>query len=286
MLIPGIWTAMYVEQDLATAIRTLHQLGWRAFECSSEHLVMIDHDSDPQARIAAVQETLNELKVQMPQAHALLHANVAHPDTKRRQEDLATLTRHLRICASLGVRNVVIHPGGGDGYSTPDELDRLMALNAENFRRLGDQAGELGMKIALENMPGRDEKRRRFGVRPEELLDLLALLDQSALGITIDTDHTQLSGQDTAAVIRQFGPLICATHISDSDGRSLSHRTPGNATVDWPAVMKAFRDIEYSGIFNLEIPGERHPVPDILALKVLHARQITEWLVSPAALAS
>jgi|LFRM01.1.fsa_nt_gb sugar phosphate isomerase/epimerase len=218
----------------------------------------------------------------MPQAHALLHADVAHPDPKRRQEYMAILGRHLEICAALGVKTAVIHPGNGaGGYKTPEERQKIVALNIENFKRLGDQAGELGLRIGIENMPVSQKDAHRFGVHPNELLlELLAQLDHPALGITIDTDHTQTSELDTAEVIRQFGPYIIGTHISDADRRGrLSHRTPGNATIDWVSVMKAFRDIQYSGIFNLEIPGERHPEPAIVKMKVSYARQVTEWLV-------
>ncbi|MGI6081870.1 MAG: sugar phosphate isomerase/epimerase family protein [Limnochordia bacterium] len=282
MLIPGIWTAMYVEQSLDAAIRSLHALGWEAFECSSEHVEMIDKDDEPSKRIAETRQALNELGCAMPQAHALLHADVAHPDPQRRQEFMDTLGRHLKICAALGVRTAVIHPGNGAGiYKTPEERRTLIALNIENFRRLGDQAGELGLKIGIENMPVSPKDANRFGVHPNELLvELLARVDHPALGITIDTDHTQTSGLDTAEVIRQFGKHIIGTHISDADRRGLSHRTPGNATIDWVSVMKAFRDIQYSGIFNLEIPGERHREPDIVKMKVRHAREVTEWLVN------
>ena len=46
--------------------------------------------------------------------------------------------------------------------------------------------------------------------------------------------------------------------------------------------MAALRDIGYTGIFNLEIPGEEHPVPEILEMKVKHAREVAAWLVAQA----
>jgi sugar phosphate isomerase/epimerase len=70
-----------------------------------------------------------------------------------------------------------------------------------------------------------------------------------------------------------------ATHISDNDGSGDQHRTPGNGSIDWKAVMRALREAEYDGLFNLEIPGERHAALPLRALKSLHARQVAEWLV-------
>ena len=44
-------------------------------------------------------------------------------------------------------------------------------------------------------------------------------------------------------------------------------------------VMRALRGVGYDGLLNLEIPGERHAVLPLRALKSLHARQVAEWLV-------
>ena len=43
--------------------------------------------------------------------------------------------------------------------------------------------------------------------------------------------------------------------------------------------MAALRRAGYGGVFNLEIPGERHPVLPLRALKSRHARQVAAWLV-------
>lgn len=281
MLTPAIWTAMYVKDDLPSAIRTLHHLGWQAFECSTEHIEMIDADPDAAARITEARLALAELGAIMPQAHAKLSANVAHPDPAVREADLATLERHLHISARLGVRYVVIHPGRGEGHSTPEELQPIIDRNKESFTRLGDVAGELGLMIGIENMPKAPPHRpQRYGAETEELLALLEELDHAALGITLDTDHATTLEAPVGTTILQYGRRICATHISDSDGRSLSHRTPGYARINWPDVMAALRAIGYAGIFNLEIPGERHPLPELQALKVRHAREVTELLVN------
>ena len=54
---------------------------------------------------------------------------------------------------------------------------------------------------------------------------------------------------------------------------------PRYGTIDGPAVMRALGEAEYEGLFNLEIPGERHALLPLRALKSRHARQVAEWLV-------
>jgi sugar phosphate isomerase/epimerase len=271
---PAIWTSLYAEQPLHEALQTLYDQGWTAFEASTEHLVQIETADDSSMRIDQVQRCLSELDLWMPQAHALLEADVAATDNDRRREDVERLGAHIDIAARLGVRNVVVHPGGRQGATTRAERDRVTALNVEAFRRLGDRAGEQGLRIGLENL------MRRGASMPYELLDLLAAIDHPAIGITLDTSHANVVGLDLAVAIREWGPHLLATHISDNDGSGDQHRTPGNGSIDWHAVMRALRGAGYDGLFNLEIPGERHAVLPLRALKSLHARQVAEWLVT------
>lgn len=277
---PAIWTGIYAEQPLTEALRTLAKLGWRHFELSTEHLTALAADRRRKAGVAAVRQLLAELGATMPQAHGRLGANVAHPDPAVRESDLAVLESHLACCAELGVERVVIHPGKGAGYTTRDELRAIVKLNVEAFTRLGDRAGALGLRIGLENtmdLPRHDG--RHFGAYPHELLDLIAAVGNPALGITLDTSHAHCMHLDLARVVAECGDLLICTHISDNDTSGDQHRTPGTGTIEWLPVVAALRGIGYQGLFNLEIPGERHPEPALLAQKLRFACELTEWLV-------
>jgi sugar phosphate isomerase/epimerase len=271
---PAIWTSMYAELPLHEALRTLHKHGWTAFEASTEHLVRIERADKPETEVERTRRCLEDLGLFMPQAHALLRADVAAFDQDKRSKDMKRLSHHIDIAARLGVRYVVIHPGGRQGARTRTERDRITALNVDAFRRLGDLAGDRGPGRALENLV------RREASTAYEMLDLLAAIDHPAIGITLDTSHANVVGLDLAVAIREWGPHLLATHISDNDGSGDQHRTPGNGEIDWLEVVKALREAEYEGLFNLEIPGERHTVLPLRALKSRHAHQVAEWLVT------
>jgi sugar phosphate isomerase/epimerase len=281
-MIPAIWTDFVPDEPLPDKLAFFHASGWTCLELSTEDIEELSAQSDPQPRIEATKSALERLGITMPQAHAFLHADVAHPDEKRRKTDLRTLQQHLDFCAKLSVENVVIHPGGR-GYTTDEELSRVFALNVEAFTLLGNQAGELGLKIGIENMfapPGRNT--RVFGSSVAELLDLIAAVDSPALGITFDTSHANVEKLDLGAAIREFGDLLCCTHISDNDGSDDHHRIPGFGTIDWHAVMSAFRDIGYDGILNLEIPGDSHPDRELRLIRSRYAREVAGWLIDTA----
>lgn len=270
---PGIWTGIYANLPLHEAFRTLHAQGWRAFEISTEHLALIEAGPESEKQTEQARSCLLELGLLAPQAHAHLAADVAAEDAANRGKDILLLQRHMRIASQLGAQNVVIHPGGKQGFTTRADQQRILARNVEAFRRLGDLAGELHMRIGLENLMHR-------AARPPELLDLLAAIDHPALGITIDTSHAHVVGLNLAEAVREWGSLLVATHISDNNGTADQHLTPGNGTIDWQAVMAAFHDIPYNGLFNLEIPGARHPVPAVQQLKLRYALETVNWLVT------
>lgn len=82
---PAIWTALYAELPLHEALRTLHGHGWNAFEASTEHLVEIETLCEPETAIEQALLCLQELGLTMPQAHALLQADVAAVDAEQRR---------------------------------------------------------------------------------------------------------------------------------------------------------------------------------------------------------
>ncbi len=273
-MIPSIWTAMYAEMSLPQALKTLNAHGWTAFEMSTEHFEEIANAQDPSAIIDKTLACLESLELTMPQGHAYLPAQVAHFDQDRRETDIAVLEKHLNIAVQLGVKVVVMHPGGSQRYTTRADCQRIKALNVDAFRRLGDYAEKHDILIALENL------KRRGAATPDELWDLIDAIDHPALGFTLDTSHAFLADVDIPSAIVEFSPRLYATHISDNDHSSDQHLTPGNGHIEWVSVMAALSETSYTGLFNLEIPGERHPLLHVRDLKSRNALQVCQWLLS------
>ncbi len=279
---PSIWTSMYIEKPLPQALEQLNACGWKNFEVSDEHLAQLDAGGGK-----LVEETLaiaDRLSLTLPQSHAYLVANLAHPDQEIRSRDILILKKHLELSAKLGVKNVVVHPGRGKGYRNTPEFREIERLNLDGFRELADAAGELSLTICIENMPDCPgiPGKRVYGTETHELFAILDGVKSEALALTLDTSHANLQGLDIPEMIREWGSRLKATHISDNDGSGDQHKTPGGGKINWKEVMRAFADINYDGVFNLEIPGERHPCPEMLRRHAAYACEITEWLVSLA----
>ena len=56
----------------------------------------------------------------------------------------------------------------------------------------------------------------------------------------------------------------------------------GKGQVDFVEVVKALREIDYHGLFNLEIPGERKAPLEIRGYKMEYIRKCYEYLMEKA----
>ena len=183
------------------------------------------------------------------QAHApfLFHASYL-PDWDR--EIMPLQIRCMESCALLGIPHMVVHPI----HHLPYEKNKkeIWDLNFEYYHRLQPYAKEFGVKISLENMFGRDERRNCFVgdmfSNPYEYAEFFdALGDTENFICLVDTGHSGIVGEDAGETIRVLGSRVKGTHINDNCFRGDDHLIPYEGTIDWNDVMKALAEIHYEG---------------------------------------
>ncbi len=281
---PALWTAIVVELDPLQAIRALADIGWPALEFSTEHLVMVEEAPEPERLADEVRALVDELGIAMPQAHLLLQANVASADDATRERDMQTLMRQIELCQCMDITIGVIHPGG-DRPATLDAERAERARRIESFTRLAGHAARHDVRLAVENMcdattPARSAMgRRSYGATIPELHELIDAVGAPNMGICYDTGHGNIQGLDMAEAVRQCGERLIATHIQDSDGTRDQHYSPMRGNIDWEHGVAALREIGYTGLFNLEIPGERGLPVDLTLRRMEGVLATTQWLL-------
>ena len=283
---PAVWTRILTITPFEEVLRSLHRIGWRCLEISTEHLRELREDASPE-RISRVRQLLDSLGLEAPQAHAHLSANFAHDDPQTRANDLATALADLPVCAALGVKTVVLHPGWSPTVGRQVNLER----NVTAFRQLLECAGALGLRIALENMRPRPDLEaspnwvgdRRLGTTIEDLLALIDAVGSALLGICIDTSHGHLAGLDLAQAVRAAAPRLWALHISDNDGVGDLHLHPFYGRIDWLPFLAALREVGFTGPFDLEVGGfARVPWLPAQEAKCRHALDLATLMTSGA----
>jgi sugar phosphate isomerase/epimerase len=97
----------------------------------------------------------------------------------------------------------------------------------------------------------------------------------------LDTGHLNLTANpNQAEFIEKAGKHIKALHIADNEGLGVDqHMMPfGRGTVDIVSVIKAMKALNYQGLYNLEIPGERLAPLEIRGYKLEYIKKMFSYL--------
>ncbi|MGD0028694.1 MAG: sugar phosphate isomerase/epimerase family protein [Candidatus Bathyarchaeia archaeon] len=169
--------------------------------------------------------------------------------------------RYLKYCVALGVKYYVLHPGGilygkwDDRQKVPtfqfdrNFVEKLIELNVSSIRELAGEAGEHGVKIAVENGPLNDPTFLTI----TDHLRIISEVRRDNVGVCIDVGHANVGMKlKPADVLRQVGSLTWALHLHDNDGTGDQHLPPGRGNIDWADVVKALEEIRYEGSLNIE----------------------------------
>ncbi len=163
----------------------------------------------------------------------------------------------IEMTKILGAEWMVMHP-----TNLPhDPLYSRSKAREANIRYLApyiEAAKKAGIGIAVENMVDFGNKRRRYcGGDPEELIELVDMINDPSVGICIDTGHANVSGIHVPSFIRMVGDRLKATHIDDNLKDGDTHLPPFMGTVDWKGTMQALKDINYQGDFSFELGSHK-----------------------------
>lgn len=109
-------------------------------------------------------------------------------------------------------------------------------------------AADHGLQLWLEPLNTRDGDPTAYLTSTTHGLDVIERVDHPALRLAYDVYHSQMMGEDVAAVLGGRGELVGSVHVADVEER----HEPGTGTVDWPSVMRAIDEIGYDGLIELE----------------------------------
>ena len=158
------------------------------------------------------------------------------------------LPRAIECTAEAGGEICIIHP---DNDKSPEE-------NAEMYLELLPFAKDCGVKIATENMWNWDNSTGYSSFAAcstsESFCKHLEVINDDFFVACLDIGHAEMKGSGSGAVnmIHALGNKLQALHIHDNDLHHDSHQIPCSMNIDFDAVVKALRDIRYSGWFTLE----------------------------------
>ena len=255
----------------AEAVRMIAAAGFDAADIS-----MFDDPYNNWMYLDGFEEHAGEIKRAAKEAGIVLNqAHAPFPtmkdgDAAFNEKRMAQVKRAIEIAGMLVIPHIIVHP--------VVFKKQMKAKNLAMYEELRPVAERAGVKIALENMWGWDDRRniitKNVCSDAKGLADYYDALDPDRFTVCLDIGHVGLVGDYEADTIRRLGPerLPCL-HVHDTDYRNDLHTLPYCGRLPWKEIMEALGQIGYTGDLTFEADNFIKPLPDALipsALKYMH----------------
>ena len=186
-------------------------------------------------------------KLELPSVCCATHwaKPLSHPSASVRQEGLDGLFQALRDAKKYGSKSVLLVPAVVD-KNVP--YDAAYERSQAEIRKALPLAEELGVKIAIENV------WNKFLLSPLEAARYVDEFKSPMVAWHFDIGNIIRDGWPEQW-IRILNKRIVTLHIKEYSRKIMNEKGPGagfgvqflEGDNDWPAVMKALRDIGYKG---------------------------------------
>ncbi|KFC61580.1 Hydroxypyruvate isomerase [Bosea sp. LC85] len=185
-------------------------------------------------------------------ARVNLNRDLASGDAGAHHAGVTYLETCVDVAAALGAAIV-----GGPLYGAPlvfagrapapvDEDERKRRIDAivAGLSQAGKHAAESGIRFGVEPL-------NRFETdicnTTRHALEIVERVNNSAVGVMLDTFHMNMEEFDLADAIRQAGSKLVHFQANENNRGFV-----GSGHIDWPAIARALRDVAYRGPIVLE----------------------------------
>ncbi len=266
----SVWSSYYYVLSPEDALREFKSHGFDYCELSSEHSEVLLGRGDAKAVGEEFGKFAKEIGVEVLQGHLFFWGKrLCNP------EDRALIKKQLDLFLSIGIKNAVLHLDpliDENGVKAPIDIARKENIKA--ISELLDYVKDTDMVICLENLISSPAVNSAEGV-----MYFIEYFNSKNLGICLDTGHLNLTEKDQVSFINRAGKHIKALHLADNEGQADQHLMPyGKGNVDFVSVIREMKKLNYEGLYNLEIPGERGAPLEILGYKLDYVKKMMSYL--------
>jgi sugar phosphate isomerase/epimerase len=127
------------------------------------------------------------------------------------------------------------------------------------FRELNPYAKSLSLKLALENL---SYASTGFGKNVTEIEEILSIVDDDAMGVTLDFCHAEATGQ-TLSLLEKYKNRLLNVHISNRAHRAFDAETP-----NLNAFLTKLQEYGYTGPLTMEL-NRKCTTEEILKTKTI-----------------
>lgn len=253
-------------------VRRIARLGFRAVELIGWSREALDSYYTP-STVKSLRSLLDGEGLVLSQ-FVSTPSGLASGDARERAAGVAHFKRQTDIGVELGAQivNSVTHYPFDLPYRPITDRPHVQTFTVEvpsgldfdqnwldyvaAIRECAEYAASAGVRYSLEPHPF------RYGANTDGLLRLIEAVGSPGLGVNFDPSHLFPVGEMPQVALYRLNRRVLHCHFSDNDGETNVHWRPGKGKIDWEAVLRALKDIDYQGVVSLEfedVPGVSRP---------------------------
>ncbi|MBR0838830.1 sugar phosphate isomerase/epimerase [Bradyrhizobium liaoningense] len=260
----GASTWTYLQTcDLKAALRRLKALGYSRFDVLTIPPHLWPYDIDLARRRALrtflAREGLSFDSLNLPSTDQ----NLCSVTPQMREYSVQQFLDIIDLCEEIGVPMIVVVPGRRANF-VPPPLEAAHGWLKAGLEILLPHAERAGVRLILEN--------HHMSSIPtvKQMVTFLDAFGSDHLGIAYDVANGEFVGEDQAQAIRTAGRWLCQVHLSDASRSKWDHAPIGRSAVDFGAVARALREINFSGTSIVELISETPDADMADSLRELH----------------
>ncbi len=240
--------------DLLAAMGRAKELGYDCFEVTVEQsgLISLDTTKEQAQRVRDEADRLG-LSLETSASGLAWGESPTHPDPQVRGKAIQNYKKALEVSSWLGIKTMLYLPGMVSAVFVPDfapqPYEKVYEWAREAVQSLLPSAERFDVRLAVENV------WNRFLLSPLEMRYFIDSFESPYVGSYFDVGNVLAFGHPEDW-IRTLGKRIMAVHLKDfkvSIGNLDGFVDLLSGDVNYPQVMKAFKEIGYDGTYTAEI---------------------------------
>lgn len=269
----SIWSQYYYELKIEDAVERFIRNGIYASELSDEHgFELLNRSDDVVSTGKSLKNFIDERNFEISQGHLWLKVKIC-------SGDIENIYNWIDMYEAIGIKNMVLHCDNlvDTSFSKQEKIDK----NIEKLTLIADYIRDKDITICLENLRLLSpEQKYIIDQNADDLLYIIDRVGSPRFGICLDTGHLNLTEKDHYKFILKAGKKLKALHIADNEGFIDQHMMPfTKGNVDFQEVVRGLREVDYKGLFNLEIPGESRIPIELRDAKIQYIKACYEYLM-------
>jgi len=238
----GLSSLYLINKPFRTLVNAIENSDVKYWEIADEDLTRLDNE-----RIKLLNEIKSTRSLEYTVHAPFADTNIASFNQAVKQLVMKQLESSLRHAHLLESSLWIIHPGMHSGLTAihPNEDFRI---NLKSLEYLAKKADDMGIKLAVENMP---EPFPWLFKKVSEFEEFYRELGSEDIGIAFDAGHANTAGQ-IDDFLKHFANKIIHVHASDNDGTFDNHLPIGQGTINWKKIIDKLARNKFKGFIMVE----------------------------------